>query len=100
MEINVVKELQGALEERGLKVSQAEAREVLKALEDTVSSIYQQMEVGDTVSMGMFLVDKKIQKGREGVLKTKEGQVTPYKTDDKVTVKVRLKKSVKERIEE
>ena len=50
--------------------------------------------------MGMFLVDKKIQKGREGVLKTKEGQATPYKTDDKVTVKVRLKKSVKERIEE
>ena len=45
MEINVVKELQGALEERGLKVSQAEAREILKGLEDTVSSIYQQMEV-------------------------------------------------------
>lgn len=100
MEINVIKELQGALEERGLKVSQAEAREILKGLEDTVSSIYQQMEVGDTVSMGMFLVDKKIQKGREGVLKTKEGQAIPYKTDDKVTVKVRLKKSVKERIEE
>ena len=31
MEINVIKELQDALEERGLKVSQAEAREVLKA---------------------------------------------------------------------
>lgn len=99
MEINVIKELQGALEERGLKVSQAEAREVLKALEDVVASIYEQIDVDESVSLGMFLVDKKVKKGREGVMKTKEGKETPFKTEDKEVVKVRLKKSVAKRIQ-
>nr|DAE62856.1 MAG TPA: INTEGRATION HOST FACTOR/DNA COMPLEX (TRANSCRIPTION REGULATION-DNA), TRANSCRIPTION FACTOR [Caudoviricetes sp.] len=100
MEINAIKELQGALEERGLKLSQAETKEVLKALEDTIDSIYDQMEVDDSVSLGLFLIDKKIQKGRKGIMKTKPGEEKPFETEDKVTVKVRLKKSVKKRIEE
>lgn len=99
MEINVIKELQGALEERGLKVSQAEVREVLKALEDVVASVYEQIDVDESVSLGMFLVDKKVKKGREGVMKTKEGKETPFKTEDKEVVKVRLKKSVAKRIQ-
>ena len=47
----------------------------------------------------MFLVDKKVKKGREGVMKTKEGKETPFKTEDKEVVKIRLKKSVAKRIQ-
>ena len=82
-----------------MKVSQAEAREVLKALEDVVASVYEQIDVDESVSLGMFLVDKKVKKGREGVMKTKEGKETPFKTEDKEVVKIRLKKSVAKRIQ-
>ena len=118
MEINAIKELQGALEERGLKLSQAETKEVLKALEDTIDSIYDQMEVDDSVSLGLFLIDKinrvktvssstKLKEEPIGVLGSSwsnySTEITKYnsafKVGDKVTVKVRLKKSVKKRIE-
>ena len=99
-ELNVIKELQAKLEEMGLKCSQNEVRTILKSVEETMGDIYAQMDLGDTVSFGAFLIDKKLKKGRTGKVKFGEGKdAIEYSTEDKEVVKVRLKKSVAKRIQ-
>lgn len=90
MKINVIKTMQGKLEEKGLKVSQAETKEILKAMEETVAEVGKNLEVGETGVVGCLSLKRKDVAARTGVTKLRDVETewsTPAHT--KVDVKLR-----------
>lgn len=94
MKLNAVKTLQKNLLEEGLKLSQDEVREVLKALEVTMQEIGESLEEKEYVSVGCVTLKKKFIPERKGVSKLKPGQETEWVKPAHYKVEIKLKNAL------
>ena len=100
MKINAIKTMQENLNEKGLKLSQAEVREVFKALEETIVTVGKGLDVGESVRMGCLSLKKKDVPERKGVSKMQEGKETEWTVPAHTEVELKLRNVVKDTLKE